>query len=882
MKSAHFVCICLMLAGTFALAQNPVPFVNQPLVPDATAPGGPGFTLTVNGTGFVSGATVNWNGAVLATTFVSGSQLTATVPAGDIATAGTASVTVVNPAPGGGASNVQYLSVTKATAPPAFAPAVAYGSGGYGALAVAVADVNGDGKLDLLVANECATSCAPGVAGSVSVLLGNGDGTFQPAVSYASGGYHANSVVVADVNGDGKPDLLVANFCSDSACLDYGTIGVLLGNGDGTFQTAMTFQGGGGYVTSLAVADVNRDGKPDVVAASSENAAVLLGNGDGTFQTGVNYYADGDQASSIAVADLNADGKLDLVVVMRCDGSSCSGPGPISVLLGNGDGTFHLAAEFSSGYFVTVADVNGDGKPDLLLADIVDNSANVLLGNGDGTFQGVVEYPPGGLYPYSIAVADVNGDGKPDLVVAIGCVGPCGTSGGTGVLLGNGDGTFQRVASFGSGGVSAQSVAVADVNGDGKLDLLVANCGVSSDYSSCLGESSSTIGVLINNGKPGTTTSLASLQNPSNFGQAATFTATVTAPGGGAPTGTVSFFDGTTKIGNSNLNGSAVASLTTSTLAEGTHSITATYNGDANFAISTSPVLDQVVEGATVTLSPASLNFGAQTAGITSAPQVVMLTNTGAMPLILTSIGISGTNSGDFAQTNNCPSSIAPNGGCNISVKFTPTAGGNRTAAVSIADNAPGSPQDVPLTGIVPDFSVTANSPTSQTVTPGQAANFVVTVTPLNGFAETVSLSCGGAPAQSTCAVTPSSVILNGSSTVAVNVAVVTAGVSTALRHPPQLPRGMRWALGLALSPVAGLVVLGGLGSMRRHRHLFRPLALLAIFSASLTWPACGGGGGHSSGGGTPTGTYTLTVTGIYGSGSTTLSHATTVTLIVQ
>jgi VCBS repeat protein/IPT/TIG domain-containing protein len=294
MKSAHFVCIYLILASTLVLAQNPIPFVNQPLVPDAVAPGGGSFTLTVNGTGFVSGATVNWNGAGLVTTFVSGSQLTATVPSGDTAVGSTASVTVVNPAPGGGTSNVQYLSVTNATAPPAFAPAVAYGSGGYGAVAVASADVNGDGKLDLLVANECATSCASGVAGSVSVLLGNGDGTFQPAVAYASGGYQTSAVVVADVNGDGKPDLLVANECSDSACRDYGTIGVLLGNGDGTFRTAMTFEAGGGYALSLAVADVNGDGKPDVVAASGENAAVLLGNGDGTFQTAVNYYADGE------------------------------------------------------------------------------------------------------------------------------------------------------------------------------------------------------------------------------------------------------------------------------------------------------------------------------------------------------------------------------------------------------------------------------------------------------------------------------------------------------------------------------------------------------------------------------------------------------------
>ena len=357
-----------------------------------------------------------------------------------------------------------------------FQAAVSYKSGGQYGTSIAVADVNGDGKPDVLVTNS------PEVGG-VGVLLGNGDGTFQAAIN--SGSYEASSIAVADVNGDGKPDLLVADYCASSNCSN-SMVGVLLGNGDGTFQSALSYGSGGNLATSIAVLDVNGDGKPDLLVTnncdSSSNClnggvvSVLLGNGNGTFQAAVSYNSGGYYAYSVAVADVSGDGHPDLVVANYCNSSisDCdhSVEGSVGVLLGNGDGTFQAAVTYNSGgyeaYSVAVADVNGDGHPDLLVANCCvssDSWANgavgVLLGNGDGTFQAAPNYNSGGVNAQSIAVADVNGDGKPDLLVANACADSNCANGSVGVLLGNGDGTFQAggqlqlwrlLCDFGGGG----------------------------------------------------------------------------------------------------------------------------------------------------------------------------------------------------------------------------------------------------------------------------------------------------------------------------------------------------------------------------------------------------------------------------------------------
>jgi sugar lactone lactonase YvrE len=300
--------------------------------------------------------------------------------------------------------------------------------------AVAVGDLNGDNKLDLVVTNfYYGAGCQRSDLSAcifVSSLLGNGDGTFQPPVNTVlnapgcpspdrcGGGL---SIVMRDFNGDGKLDIVVADPFS-SGPTDY--LQVLLGNGDGTFQPEVDYYLPQGSVHGVTAGDFNGDGKVDLVFGfngSTQAVGFMAGNGDGTFQPPTFFQLPSNaNPQSIAVGDFNRDGKMDLAVANFNDLCPSNGCYASSVFIGNGDGTFQPAVNYTvdaNPQSIVVDDFNGDGKPDLVVADSFGGDVSVLIGNGDGTFQAAVNFTAGAR-PVSIAVGDFNMDQRPDLAVA--------------------------------------------------------------------------------------------------------------------------------------------------------------------------------------------------------------------------------------------------------------------------------------------------------------------------------------------------------------------------------------------------------------------------------------------------------------------------------
>jgi hypothetical protein len=340
---------------------------------------------------------------------------------------------------------------------PSFLPAVNYNTG-PGPRDVAVGDFLHDGHLDLAVANSGSNT--------VSVLRGNGDGTFQSAVNYPAGSSPIG-LAVGDFTGNGVLDLAVT-------ASNDNNVNILLGNGDGSFRAPVSYPVGPNPLL-LKAAEFTGNGVLDLAVANygGNTVSVLLGNGNGTFRSAVSYTTDSG-ATSVAVGDFNGDGKPDLAV-------SNLWANDLSVLLGRGDGTFQPAGNYSFGSglnTVVAADLNGDGVLDLATAPSAANSANVLLGRGDGTFQTPVSYPVGGA-PTAMVVGDFTGDGLPDLAVSY--------RSGVSVLLGRGNGTFAPAMNFAVGS-NPFNLTEGDFAGNGRLDLAVTNL------------NSNTVSVLVNDG----------------------------------------------------------------------------------------------------------------------------------------------------------------------------------------------------------------------------------------------------------------------------------------------------------------------------------------------------------------------------------------------
>jgi hypothetical protein len=339
--------------------------------------------------------------------------------------------------------------------------------------AVAVGDFLGNGRQDVVTANA---------DGTVSLFLSNADGTLQSPQSISVGG-RLNAVAVGDFLGNGRLDIATGSSA--------GTVSVLVGNGDGTFGSPINTAVGAG-VNGLAVGDFNGDGKPDLAVADSTGLAVLRGNGDGTFALqstvsfGVDYLGQPNSVDSVAVANLRG-GALDLVAESNS---------AVSLVRGNGDGTFQnpVGLNAGTGFVIprafVVGDFTGDGKPDIVTINAPGQqfsppTLTVFAGNGDGTFQ------PGrtvsvGESGVALAAGDFRGDGKLDLAVA-------STFGfnNLSVLLGNGDGTFAP-RSYGAG-LFPEAVATGDFTGSGKQDIVVTNAAASTS-------APGTVHVLLNNG----------------------------------------------------------------------------------------------------------------------------------------------------------------------------------------------------------------------------------------------------------------------------------------------------------------------------------------------------------------------------------------------
>jgi hypothetical protein len=517
-------------------------------------------------------------------------------------------------------------------------------------VAIASAYLNADNNLDLV------TGDADKV---ITVMLGNGDGSFQAKQNYPGCPIgNAIKMVLADFNRDGNTDIALG--CSNS---NTGGVAILLGHGDGSFANPVFYTSGD--VEGLSLGDFNNDGILDIVVTgqTAQNVTVFLGKGNGTFGAGNVIETTSTQVNDVVVGDFNQDGNQDIAYAVVMSGQLLSN---LYVALGNGDGTFKSPTLVASsiGEFLAAGDLNGDGMPDIVSTTVTGSATQkyvgqwmfVLLGNGKGSFQSPATYTAD--YPSDPSIADVNGDGIPDIIA--------GGSTGALVFLGNGDGTFQSYSEPSIGGFAyTYAVTTGDFNNDGNADLAGTDACPGGAPSACasvnvtyplaavslslVGETadaSALTGVAVlppGSGEhnvdasyPGNSIFSASVSSPVQLlaapvpttltlvvsptsatltGQSVTLTATlnpysVTGPPSTTTDGeSVKFYSGSTLIASAPLSG-GTAQLITTSLPVGSDALEAIYPGDTNYETSTSSVVNVTVAGILLSSSPNPSTYG--------------------------------------------------------------------------------------------------------------------------------------------------------------------------------------------------------------------------------------------------------------------------------